>query len=366
MKQKLIQIKKNEKIQDWLDEIQSYNTKQAYLYRMTSFFEWYNNTIESFLELTQREKRHTVLKFQGEKMGDLSSNSIATTIGAINSFLDYFDMKVNFKGKVVRKRIDLSSHVFTNRDLTKLFKIGNTKEKAYLSLSVSLGWECGAIVTLKRKQLRSYIDRAKSENKQFFYFMSQREKTGALRLGVLNPLALEWVDKWLIESENKKPRKRKTDRNKSLVVSDVFDLSIQGCNLLLQKLARESGIKTTGRIHTHLLRKWCMGSLVKAGFNEWEVKFLVGKAIPATDFTYLQSLQLGIEEKYPTVYENYLNLETSSKAVLELSKSLEEKEVQLRNQQLLIKKLQERYDSLNLEKLLSRVLELENKLQSNK
>jgi len=210
-------------------------------------------------------------------------------------------------------------------------------------LSVSLGWESSAIVNLKRKTVQGYIDRANSENKKYFYFMSQRQKTGSLRLGVLNPLALEWVSKWLIKSENKKKRKRWEGRNPQERISDVFDLGIKGLNRMLQTLTKQSQIKTTGRIHTHLLRKWVMGSLVKAGMNEWEVKFLVGKAIPATDFTYLQTLQNSIESKYPEAFEKYLNLETSSQSIIELSKSLEEKDSELKSQKIQLKKLQENY-----------------------
>lgn len=210
-------------------------------------------------------------------------------------------------------------------------------------MSVSLGWESSAIVNLKRKTVQGYIDRANSENKKYFYFMSQRQKTGSLRLGVLNPLALEWVSKWLIKSENKKKRKRWEGRNPQERISDVFDLGIKGLNRMLQTLTKQSQIKTTGRIHTHLLRKWVMGSLVKAGMNEWEVKFLVGKAIPATDFTYLQTLQNSIESKYPEAFEKYLNLETSSQSIIELSKSLEEKDSELKSQKIQLKKLQENY-----------------------
>ena len=363
MRNSVVQITKNPKIEEWLDEIKTYNTRKGYIFRMANFFEWYNNSVESFLELDQRQKRHTVLKFQSEKMEILSANTIAMTLGTINSFLDYHDQKINFKGKVVRKRIDLSSHVFTNGDLSKLFEIGNTKQKAYLALSVSLGWESSAIVNLKRKTLQGYIDRANSENKKYFYFMSQRQKTGSLRLGVLNPLALEWVSKWLIKSENKKRRKRQEGRNPAERISDVFDLGIKGLNRMLQTLTKQSQIKTTGRIHTHLLRKWVMGSLVKAGMNEWEVKFLVGKAIPATDFTYLQTLQNSIESKYPEAFEKHLNLETSSQSISKLANSLEEKDRILKEQKIQLEQLQKQYDNLHLEKLLERLQQLEKKLQ---
>ena len=363
MKQIVIQTSKHEKIANWLDECRAHNTRVGYLYRISNFFEWYKKPVEEFLELSEREKRHVALRYQSEKINELSANSIAMTMGTINSFLDYYDQKISFKGKIVKKRIDLNSHVLTNGDLSKIFMIGNTKEKAFISLISSLGWEVNAVIQLKRKTLRGYIERAKCEGKKYFYFLNQRQKTGCVRLGVLNPLALKWVEKWLDESKNKPLRRRKPNRNKAIYVSDVFDISSNGCNLLLQKLTQESQIRLTGRIHTHLIRKWTMGNLVKAGLNEWEVRFLVGKSIPISDFTYLTSLQNSIEQKYPEAFEKYLNLETSSESVMNLSKSLEQKDVELKSQKTQLEKLQEKYDSLNLEKLLDRLQQLERKLQ---
>lgn len=341
-----VQIVKNEKIANWLDECRTLNTRNAYSYRIADFFEWYGDTPESFLELPRNEKRHLVLRYQNEKRGILSINTLSMTLGTINSFLDVYDMKINFKGKRVKTMIDLSSHVFTNGDLSKLFEVANTKEKCFISLASSLGWECSAVLELKRKTLQSYVDRAKEQNVKFFYFMSQRKKTGAMRLGVLNPLALKWLEKWLIESKRIPLRTRNPNRSKRLVVSDLFDLGISGCNAMIRKLTSESHIKTTGRIHSHLIRKWTMGNLIVGGLNEFEAKFLVGKNIPMSDFTYLKSLEVGIKEKYPRIFHKYLNLEVSSMAIVDLTKSLEQKEKELKEQKIQLKKLQENYLSI--------------------
>lgn len=81
----------------------------------------------------------------------------------------------------------------------------------------------------------------------------------------------------------------------------------EGVNALIQRLAREAQITKTGRIHTHLIRKWVMSGLSRAGFNEFQIKYLLGKAIPLSDMTYLQTLQQEIETKYPKAYE-YVNI----------------------------------------------------------
>ena len=288
------------------------------------------------------------------------------TMGALNSFLDIYDMKINFKGKTISPQMDFSSHTFNNGDLRKILEIGNVKEKCLISLMTSLGWEISSVLELKREKLQQYVDRAKSEGKKYYYFMSQRKKTGAMRLGILNSLALKWLDRWLIESKNIPLRKRDPNRNEKYVESDLFDISVSGANQMLKGLVKKSNLKTTGRVHLHLIRKWVMGNLIAGGMNEWEVKYIVGKKIPSSDFTYLKSMEIGIMEKYPKIFENRLNLEKSSKAIIDLSKSLEEKDRILKEQKIQLEQLQKKYDNLHLEKLLDRLQQLEKKLQKVK
>ncbi len=363
-----MQTKEHPKIKAWLDECRAATTKRSYSARITRFFKWYNKPVDEFLSLPQEEKRHIALQFQNQP--NLRANTACAILAALNSFLDTYELKINFKGKIRRREMDLDSHNFSNGDLSKMFKIANNKEKAVLALGTSLGWEVSAVLGLPRKQLQSYVDRAKSEGKQFYYFLSQRSKTGVPRLGVLNPLALEWAEKWLMESENTPLRKRKVDRfTQARVVSDLFDITEEGANKILRRLASEAHIIKTGRIHFHKLRSWVMSGLSRAGFNEFQIKFVVGKAIPSCDLTYLHTLQLEISEKYPKAYEDYLNLETPVRAVVDLSKSLEEKtgEIEILRQQ--ISELRIRNDSSeqrlrNFEKFMGKFDEFVNNQQS--
>jgi integrase len=314
----------------WLDECRSKGTRRSYSARIKTFFAWYKKSVDDFLSLSPEEKRHIALMFQNQSLGEKGrrANTITSILGALNSFLDTCEMKINFKGKMVRREMDIDSHNFSNDDLSKMFELGNTKEKALLSLAVSLGWEVSAVLGFPRRDLQSYINRAKSEGKQFFYFMSQRVKTNVPRLGVLNPLALEWNEKWLSQSESFTPRRRKAEKQ-ARVVSDIFDITEEGANKIMRRLASEAHIVTTGRVHFHKLRGWVISGLSRAGFNEFQIKFCVGKAIPMTDMTYLQTLQIEIEDRYPKAYEDYLNLKTPIRAVADLSKSLEAKTVEI-------------------------------------
>ncbi|MGA2309931.1 MAG: hypothetical protein ABSG57_10345 [Candidatus Bathyarchaeia archaeon] len=185
-----------------------------------------------------------------------------------------------------------------------MFSVANIEQKAILATFCSLGWEVQAILQLKRTYIENLIYRAREERQQYIYFIHQRGKTGALRLGVLNPLAIEWIEEFLKASP-------KTD--------SLFTYTTkEGVNGMSKHLARDAHVTVTGRVHTHLLRKWVMSGLSRAGFNEFQIKFVVGKAIPPSDMTYLQTLQQEVEARYPKAFEECLDI-SGKKVVAGLS-----------------------------------------------
>jgi integrase len=286
-------------IGEWLEECRTQSTKRLYGQNIKLFQEWYQKPLETFLALDAKAMRHEALRFQSflaerttKRNGLMTANSIISALTALGSFCTFNDKKLNLRGKRLRTRIDLSSHVFTNGELSRLFDIGSVEEKAILSTFCSLGWEVSSLLELKRPFIESLLKQAKDEKKDFIYFQSQRPKTGALRLGILNPLAIEWLGKWLEQSTSARLFRFTTK---------------EGVNAMIKRLAREAHIAKTGRIHTHLIRKWVMSGLSRAGFNEFQIKYLLGKAIPLSDLTYLQTLQQEIETKYPKAYE-YVNI----------------------------------------------------------
>jgi hypothetical protein len=169
-----------------------------------------------------------------------------------------------------------------------MFDVANVEEKAILATFCSLGWEVSSLLELERSFVENLIKKAKEEKQDFIYFQHQRPKTGAMRLGVLNPLAIEWLTKWF-----------ETWKGEHL----FSYITKEGINKMIQRLAREAHITKTGRVHTHLIRKWVMSGLSRAGFNEFQIKYVLGKTIALTDMTYLQTLQQEIEAKYPKAYE---------------------------------------------------------------
>lgn len=296
-------------VETWLSECRRSGTRRVYAGNIQKFFTWHKGSLPDFLKLSSKELKHLALRYQAEHEND-KANSVAAVVTALSSFASYLDKPFSLRGKRVRQQPDLTSHIFSNEDLQKMFDVACTRDKCWLALGTSLGWEIEGILSLDKLLLQNLCERAKAENKQYMFFNAWRHKTGVPRLGVLNPLALEWSQKWLDESHSQPKRKRRA-HSVDRVVSDLFDLTEEGVNAIMRRLAKEANLHLTGRIHFHLLRGWVMSSLSGAGFNEWQIKFVVGKAIPVQDATYLRTLQREIEGKYPKIYEEYLSIRPS-------------------------------------------------------
>jgi len=342
MEQELIN---NPLVSDWLAEKRSNTTRRSYLYRLKKFLDYHSITPNQLLEMSPKEARTLALRYQNENT-KLSNNTLLGRLTAVASFMDHYDKPINWKrGTRVRPRPDTKSHVYTNGDLSRMFEVADTRDKAILALASSLGWEISGFVDLKRETLRKLIDRAKDTGEQFVYFKNIRQKTGQPRMGVLNPLALEWCAKWLKLSENLPRRERESDAINPITltakrrVSDIFDLTGNGIRNAMSNLAKKANLKLTGKTRFHNIRKWVMSGLSRSGFNEFQIKYVLGKAIPMSDQVYLQTLEDEIRERYPEAYESYLNLSTTISK--DMKKRLEDEN----------KRLKEKFSEMELENI---------------
>ena len=156
-----IQILESPFVEEWLAEKRTANTRRTYEQRLRLFLTYHQMTPEEYLKLPSKRQRALALKFQNEQP-DKNPNTVYSVLTAVGSFLDYHDKPIRWKRARVKPMPDVSSHVFSNGDLEKMFQIGNIKEKCMLALATSLGWEIRGVLKLKRKTLRDLIDRAKA------------------------------------------------------------------------------------------------------------------------------------------------------------------------------------------------------------
>jgi len=281
-------------VAEWLSEYQNPKTQSYNQQRFEKFATWSKKTAEELSRLSGKDVKHLLLQFQADmKENKVANNTILTYITAVRSFFAYLEKPIKFRrGQLVSPRMATGFHKFSNGDLGRMYSFGNAFDKAILAVGVSLGWEVSAILDIDRETFEGYVRRAREQGNEFFSFETQREKTGARRFGILNALALEALETYFAVSKNKGKK--------------LFPITQYGANRLLARLAREAHIALTGRLRWHNLRKWLMSKLSRAKFNEFQIKYLVGKQIPLTDMTYLQTLQEEIEEQYPKAYAEHL------------------------------------------------------------
>jgi len=347
------EIVKDRDVQAWLSECRTKGTREIYLWRTSLFFKWFQTEkklgLQEWKALTPKEMKTFALQFQNsEPKGEghifhskhkhqdtkshehvlepkrLSNNTVSGILTALQSFCVYLEKPLAFKrGARFATEDDDHSHYFVNGDLAKMYDVSDFKGKAILACATSLGWEVSDFLALSRVLVEAHLKKAEEENKQFVYFESRRTKTHVPRLGVLNPLAIEALKNWLPQNPT----------------STLFDMTKGGIVKFMQRCAKKANLTTTGPVRFHRIRAWTFNSLLKAGFGDSEAKYIVGKAIPHSDGTYLR-LREGIEQKYPKFYNEHLNIKPERIAIPEDVK----KENELLKEQL--KRLDEKFSGL--------------------
>jgi len=305
-------------VKAWIAQFESkYNTYKSYRQHIVIFFETMNLSPDEFNQLDERKIKGLILDYKNKMLASGKSvNGVLSVIVAVRSYLIDIDKAVTFRrGQLPSIQADTDSHVFTNGDLKRMFDVGGTFEKALLATAASEGWEISAFLEQDRNIVERRIEHAKQNGLRFVFFLSTRGKTGMPRLCVLNPLAVEWLSKYFVIRNDDDPR--------------LFPITVEGVQKLLVRLAKDADLKTTGNLRFHRIRAWLMSRLSRCGFNEFQIKYILGKAIGVSDATYLHTLQAEIEEKYPRMYEDYLNISPQAKVMHSKLANLSDEQVDL-------------------------------------
>ena len=286
---------------------------------------------EDFMKLSAKDARHIILEYQARmKEKGVPNNTILSNLCAPRAFFKFLDKPILLKGKMLEAKQATQRHDFSNGDLGKMFEVADIRGKALIATASSLGWAISDVKALDREFVKTQIKRAQENNETFVFFKANRQKTNVTTLGVLNPLAVEWLQKWFNISKGAK----------------VFNLSNDQINRDLQTYAKEAQITETGHVSFHAFRSWVFSSLIKSGFDEFSAKLIVGKKIPLSDSTYLR-LEESIKTKYAEVYDKYLNIcattqngQSKTEAILQLEKENKEHKATIEALQTRITELQ--------------------------
>lgn len=281
----------NETVKAWLGKYLSKKTQATHRRGLEKFLKWYKKPVEDLIACTSDEVQQLCVDFQRDmKAEGISQNSIVSYTTSIRSLFNHLNKELKFsKGQLLNVVEGQEKHCFSNGDLKTMWSFADVQGKAILSVGTSLGWGISDVTSLKRDFIKQKLEEAKKNN-GFAFFKHNRGKTGAKSLGILNPLACEWLEKYfkLGESET------------------IFEVNKSRIQQIINELGEKSGV--SGNISFHGFRSWVMISMNKAGFTEFEQKMVVGKKIPVSDSTYLNGLRESIKTKYIEAYPKYFNI----------------------------------------------------------
>jgi integrase len=273
-------------------------TRQTYRNRIKAFTRDTGMTsVLSWIEKTDPKELKSYLQTYYNKQMERGAkiNSVLATVTALRSIATEFGKTIKFrKGAFYKVEEDQNGYDIASSDLTKLFEVSDLIEKAVLATATSLGYDISSFLALKRQKIKALVDKAVSENEQWAYWADNRSKTSAKRLNVLNPLAVKYLKMYL-------------DSGMKGGSENLFPYEETGINAMLKRLFAKAAINTAGQwVRFHSIRKWLMTRLAMAGVDDFSIKLILGKEIPATDSTHLQSLEQIALQKYKEKYEQYL------------------------------------------------------------
>lgn len=301
-------------VSQWLKTVKSQQLQTIKRQRLKKFLEFTKFSPEQLLKLTPNQMKNEILEVQAKLENKFKPNTILGYLSTAKTFYeDHRNITIKFRrNQLVAPETARNYHVFSNGDLAKIFEVANVEYKALISLASSTGMSIDDILQLKRETIQNIIKRAREDNEDFAFFNTIRGKTKVKMLCVLNPLCLTWVENWLKLSPV-------TDAQQPL-----FNVNYDAVWQMFPKLAKRSGITLTGKIRFHAIRKWLMSKLSSGGFNEFQIKRCIGKKIPNSDLTYLQTLDDEIKQKYPQVYEEHLSIIKTAKIIIQKDPEVKE------------------------------------------
>lgn len=215
-------------------------------------------------------------------------NSARGRTTAVRSFFSSQCTSVKIKrGAISGGRMATEEHEFQLWELQKMYRIGDITDKARLATSLSLGWGASDFLGVTWDFLDPYLAEDLEAPVSFWY---ERGKTGAPTRAHLTHESIEALRVYKEVARGDNPY--------VWAGANGNHLTLDALNDWIRSLARKAKIKARGKIRFHLMRKFLFSALVNSGMSEIHAKIVIGKAVPVTDMTYLQSLAPALKEGF--------------------------------------------------------------------
>jgi len=265
------------KVEDWLSGIPSIYTRKSYMSGIKKFEnEFYHKPIETLIKSPEAGK--VVEQFYcwiREKHGQ---NTARNVVNSVIQFLKFHGTEVKY-----RKALQIYKTVPTTRDhrasiseIQAMAKVSDLREQILLEVYL-LGLRIGDVALLEWRTFDVQGDtpipieiNTKKEQVVARTFISEEFK--------------QLLDKYL----------QTIDRNNKFLFQSARreHLSTKQIANILNSLQKRAGIVNHGLNRWHCGRKLFLRTCAELGISSWSAKLMCGKAIPASDDTYVHDAEL--------------------------------------------------------------------------
>jgi len=259
--------------EEWLKD-QKESTASVYKCLWHGFINYVEMNGTQILEDRKRDTEHKwekkLLEWHEILKEEKSENYAKTASATVRSFFRFHYTPLVFrrteKNRLKEAENTTEDYKFTKGEIAKMSFIGNLQEKYVITVGKSFGLRTGDFLKLTRGDLEPYINREPPIS------------IGKLTTQKKNVSAFPFIDydaqPIIKEMLAKMDRENRTSPNERML-----DMTKEGLNLSLKRLAKKAGIKNGNkRIRFHCLRKFLTDRL-SAYTSESKWKQIVGKKI---------------------------------------------------------------------------------------
>jgi len=294
----------SEILEQFLAEQPKEATKKTYRRHVTKFLEWVKQSptelIEEYNSTQDKNKwkketgklivkyNNYLLEHGGKNGKPLKPNSVRTAINAVRAFFtSQMDSVKISRGKIAQVEMAVGEHEFKQSQLQKMFRVGDIREKAILSLGVCLGFGATAFSELKRDYLEKIMSQTESEKTPIGFWHIRTKSSQPTRCHLTTEAINALKDYWSSLKE----------KSEWAFPSNGEHISNDTLNYILKSLTEKANIPVMGKIRWHLLRKFLFSALTNT-MDEMNAKLCVGKSIDKSVLTYLKNKSDVLKQQY--------------------------------------------------------------------
>lgn len=377
---KILDIKLDENIIEWLDEINARpNTRKNFIHSMSMYTEFMNMTPDQLLNEADEDallpirkrklKKHLIAFRVFLQERKLSDHTIRSHLTAVKSFYSTNEILLP-KIKIDKpKNIKENDQIPTKEDIQDCLFVCDPLEKALMLTGISSGLASNEIRNLKLEQFKSGYD----PETEITTLSLRREKTKVDFITFLSPEASRAVLEYLafrdrpvknagVRRKAQREKQKTTDNSYLFILRIVPEIYLENHDEEIRKIGQaaleymyrqisEKARKNTKTgynfIRSHTMRKYFNSALLNTGCDSFHVEFWMGHQLSETQAAYFRANIQAQKELYKK-YAPYLVIEKS----LDVAASHEYQSLEEENE-----KLKAENETLHVERYEYRMLE---------